>query len=126
MSDETKNRWTIYKTRHHGSGVSGPETSDDSTLGARPVRSARVEVMSVAEHEVEVEVAGADVARAARQLWEAAVEHFYDVDDKGDPIPLAVSLYDNPTAYDGMPIKGQDLYWIGVALGFIGEEKSDD
>lgn len=72
------------------------------------------------------EVAGADVARAARQLWEAAVELWYDVDDQGDPIPLAVSLYDSSNAYDGMPIKGRDLYWIGVALGFIEEEDHPD
>lgn len=144
MSDETERRWTIWKVsyssssvRQVSSGVKGPDTlppgAEESFEG---VCAAGVEVMPVAEHEAEItqleadqltgaEVAGVEVARAARQLWEAAVEHWYDVDDKGDPIPLAKSLYDNSNAYDGMPIKGQDLYWIGVALGFIEEEESD-
>lgn len=140
-------RWTIWKrsfgsssVRQVCSSVKGPDTSpqgaEESLEGVPAARAAEVEVMLVAEHEAEIaqleadqltgaEVAGVEVARAARQLWEAAVELWYDVDDKGDPIPLAVSLYDSSNAYDGMPIKGQDLYWIGVALGFIEEEESD-
>lgn len=137
-------RWTIWKrsfgsssVRQVCSSVKGPDTlppgAEESLEG---VCAAEVEVMLVAEHEAEIAQLEADqftaagiangdpcIARAARQLWEAAVELWYDVDDQGDPIPLAVSLYDSSNAYDGMPIKGQDLYWIGVALGFIEEEE---
>lgn len=58
---------------------------------------------------------------AARKLWEHATEHWFEEDDEGESIPLAALLFDSSTAYPGIPIKGKDLYRIGVALGFIEE-----
>jgi hypothetical protein len=60
---------------------------------------------------------------AARKLWEAATEHWFEEDDEGEPIPLAALLYDSSTALPGIPIRGKELYRIGVALGFIEESE---
>jgi hypothetical protein len=58
----------------------------------------------------------AKAADIARQLWEAAIEHWHD-----EETPLNEALFDSSVAYPGIPIKGKDLYRIGVALGFIEE-----
>jgi len=57
-----------------------------------------------------------------RRLWEHATEHWFEEDEEGEPIPLSELLFDSATAYPGIPIKGKELYRIGVALGFIEEE----
>lgn len=59
---------------------------------------------------------------AARKLWEAATENWYETDEDDHEIPLAELLFDSSTALPGIPIKGKDLYRIGVALGFIDAE----
>lgn len=56
---------------------------------------------------------------AARQLWDAATEHWRVFDDDEDPRPLADRLFDSSVVYPGMGLKGKELYRIGVALGFI-------
>jgi hypothetical protein len=49
---------------------------------------------------------------ATRRLWEAAT-YLWDEDEE---------MWDSATAYPGDPIKGKELWSIGVALGFIGED----
>lgn len=115
----------------HGHHPDEPNPSEQTVrVGHIYLRCPNLELTEVAEAD---QITGAGIvnedpciAGAARQLWDAATEHWLDTGYEGEePIPLAKALYDNPTAYDGMPIRGQDLYWIGVALGFIEEEESD-
>jgi hypothetical protein len=77
--------------------------------------------------ELASEQQGGAVAReAARKLWEAATEHWFETDDDGDPIPLTVLLYDRSVAYPGLPIKGKELHRIGVELGFLDEQQGGE
>jgi uncharacterized protein (DUF433 family) len=67
-----------------------------------------------------VEVAEALTPREPiRKLWEAATEHWYETDDEDEPTPLGELLYDSSVALPGIPIKGKELYRIGVELGFV-------
>lgn len=57
---------------------------------------------------------------AAHKLWEAATEHWYgSTDQEDDDFDLAGALFDSSVAYPGIPIKGRELYRIGVQLGFL-------
>lgn len=51
---------------------------------------------------------------AIEQLWEAAIGNW-------KPIPQSELLSQGSLALPGSPIKGKDLYRIGVALGLIEE-----
>jgi hypothetical protein len=61
-----------------------------------------------------------------RKLWEAATENWYEVDEEtGEPIPLGDLLFDSATALPGIPIKGKELYRIGLELGLIAPIKGE-
>lgn len=57
---------------------------------------------------------------AAKKLWDAAVED-WDWPKENEPDSLQERLFDSPTIYPSIGLKGKELYRIGVALGFIEE-----
>lgn len=59
---------------------------------------------------------------AIKKLWEAATDHWYETDEEtGEARPLGDLLFDSSTALPGMPIKGKELYEVGVALDLVEE-----
>ena len=63
---------------------------------------------------------------AIKRLWEAATYEFADFDLDGNSLPLrADDLFDSSTAYPGEPIKGKELYRIGLALGLLPDTEGE-
>jgi hypothetical protein len=87
-----------------------------------PTQKVSVVPISEVEGLVGVRFSGYEkLKEEVRPLWEAATVNWPEDDDEGVPIPLGELLFDSATALPGIPIKGKDLYRIGVALGFIEE-----
>lgn len=87
-------------------------TGDEGTSFLKPVRGRAVEQAALDAERVH------RTENAARKLWEAATEHWWETEGQS-PAELADALFDSSIAYPGIPIKGKELFRIGGALGFI-------